>query len=240
MTDPRVAIVTGAGSGIGRATGILLAKAGYHLTLVGRSRDKLEETADLAAQTAAPGVVCLVAPTDLCEVTSTRNLAQQTLERFGQLDAIANVAGDAPLMPIEKITPEAWRGCIDVNLSAVVHLTASAWPIFRAQGGGVIVNVSSMASIDPYPELAIYAAAKAGLNMFTQCTAREGQEIGVKAVAIAPGAVETPMLRGLFNETELPPSKTLDPAEVAEVIMDCITGDRAFEPGETIAMPSPE
>jgi NAD(P)-dependent dehydrogenase (short-subunit alcohol dehydrogenase family) len=239
MTDHHAAIVTGAGSGIGRATSILLARSGYHLTLVSRSRDKLEETADLAAQTAASGVSCFVAPTDLCDVTATRTLAQQTFERFGRLDAIANVAGDATLMAIEKVTADAWRYCIDVNLSAVVHLTASAWPIFRAQGGGVIVNVSSMASIDPFPGLAIYATAKAGLNMFTQCTAREGQDIGVKAVAIAPGAVETPMLRGLFDESELPPSQTLDPDQVGQVIMDCITGDRAFEPGETITMPSP-
>lgn len=240
MADHRAAIVTGAGSGIGRATSILLARSGYHLTLVSRSRDKLEETADLAAQTAAPGVACFVAPTDLRDVTATRTLARQTFERFGRLDAIANVAGDAPMMPIEKVTPDAWRYCIDVNLSAVVHLTASAWPIFHAQGGGVIVNVSSMASIDPFPGLAIYAAAKAGLNMFTQCTAQEGQPIGVKAVAIAPGAVETPMLRVLFDEDTISPSKTLDPAEVAQVIVDCITGQRAFEPGETIALPSPE
>ena len=240
MANHRVAIVTGAGSGIGRATGILLARSGYHLTLVSRSRDKLEETADLAGQTAAPGVACFVAPTDLRDVTATSTLAQQTFERFGRLDAIANVAGDAPMMPIEQVTPDAWRYCIDVNLSAVVHLTASAWPIFRAQGSGVIVNISSMASIDPFPGLAIYAAAKAGLNMFTQCTAQEGQPIGVKAVAIAPGAVETPMLRALFDEDTIPPNNTLDPDEVAKMIMDCITGERAFEPGETIAMPSPE
>lgn len=240
MAGHHAAIVTGAGSGIGRAASIFLAQTGYHLTLVSRSRDKLEETADLAAQTAAPGVACLVAPTDLRDVTATRNLAHQTFERFGRLDAIANVAGDASMTPIEKVTPDAWRYCIDVNLSAVVHLTASAWPIFRAQGGGVIVNISSMSSIDPFPGLAIYATAKAGLNMFTRCTAREGQDIGIKAVAIAPGAVETPMLRGLFNETDLPTSKTLDPKEVAQVILDCITGERTFEPGETITMSSPK
>lgn len=239
MADHHAAIVTGAGSGIGRATSILLARSGYHLTLVSRSRDKLEETADLAAQTAAPGVACLVAPTDLRDVTATKNLPNQTFERFGRLDAIANVAGDAPMMPIEQVTPDDWRYCIDVNLSAVVHMTVSAWPIFRAQGDGVIVNVSSLASIDPFPGLAIYAAAKAGLNMFTQCTAREGQEIGIKTVAIAPGAVETPMLRKLFDEDAIPPNNTLDADEVGRVVLDCITGDRAFEPGETITMPSP-
>ena len=86
-----------------------------------------------------------------------------------------------------------------------------------------MVNVSSMASIDPFPGFATYAAAK----------------IGVKAVAVAPGAVETPMLRSMFNEQMIPKDKALSPEQVAKIITDCITGERAFTSGETIAVPSP-
>jgi NAD(P)-dependent dehydrogenase (short-subunit alcohol dehydrogenase family) len=91
-----------------------------------------------------------------------------------------------------------------------------------------------MASIDPFPGLSVYAASKVGLNMFTTCTAKEGAELGVRAVSIALGAVETPMLRGLFDESQLPREKALDPAEVAALIAECVTGKRAFEPGELL------
>jgi NAD(P)-dependent dehydrogenase (short-subunit alcohol dehydrogenase family) len=239
MTTRKAAIVTGAGGGIGRQVSIQLAARGYYLTLVSRSQDKLDQTAQLALEAAPEGVSCAVAVCDLRDTQAVKSLPTQALERFGRLDAIANIAGDAPMMPIEQITPDEWKYCIDVNLSCIVHLTAAAWPVFTSLGGGVIVNVSSMAAFDPFPGLAIYAAAKAGLNMFTHCTAQEGQAIGLRAVAIAPGAVETPMLRKLVNEQALPRDKTLDPADVARLIVGCITGDHPFESGETIKMPSP-
>ena len=116
----------------------------------------------------------------------------------------------------------------------MVHLTAMVWPTFRERGGGIIVNVSSMASVDPFPGFSIYAAAKTGLNMFTQVTADEGKTLGISAVAVAPGAVETPMLRSLFDEQTIPVENTLPPQRIADVICDCITGDRSFESGETI------
>lgn len=239
MADHKVAIVTGASSGIGRETAIQLAQEGYHLALVSRSRQKLQETADLATSVAAAGVEWELMPTDLCDPQATRNLARNTLERFGRIDAVANVAGYATLLAIEQVTEAIWRSVIDTNLSCVVHLTAAIWPILRQQNGGVIVNVSSMASVDPFPGLAVYAAAKAGLNIFTRATAQEGQDVGIRAVAISPGAVETPMLRELFDEAAIPPSKTLAPEDVAAVIRDCITGQRDFEPGQNILLPSP-
>jgi NAD(P)-dependent dehydrogenase (short-subunit alcohol dehydrogenase family) len=96
-----------------------------------------------------------------------------------------------------------------------------------------------MASFDPFPGLAIYAAAKVAINMFTHCIAQEGEKIGVKSVCVAPGAIETPMLRGLFGKDVLPTEKTLDPKEVAGFIVDCITGKRGFKSGETVVMASP-
>jgi len=131
---------------------------------------------------------------------------------------------------------------IDTNLTSVVHLTAAVWPHLRKSdehAGGVIVNVSSMASFDPFPGFALYAAAKIGVNMFTLCTGREGAEHGIRAVCIAPGAVETSMLRGLFDESVIPPDKALSPDAVAACIADCITGRRDYESGETIEFASP-
>ena len=234
-----IAIVTGAGSGIGRQTALQLAGEGYRLVLVGRTAAKLEEAAGLADQSLSGEPKSLVIPVDLCDPAAAKTIVDQTRDSFGRIDAIAHVAGDAPMLPIDQVTPEIWRRCIDTNLSAAVFLTAAAWPIMRAQNRGVIVNVSSMASVDPFPDLAIYAATKAGLNMFTRCIAKEGRELGIRAVAIAPGAVETPMLRALFDDRSIPPENTLDPADVAAKIVDCITGRLRHEPGETILLPSP-
>ena len=234
-TRPHVAIVTGAGSGVGRSTAQGLARAGYDLVLVGRTQSKLEATADTLPTGTA--VICL--PTDITDPDAPRQIINATLDRFDRIDGLVNVAGLAPLQPIPQITPAIWRDNIDVNLSAPVLLTAAVWPTFERQRSGTIVNVSSMSSVDPFPGFSIYGAAKVGLNLFTRCTADEGKAIGVRAVAVAPGAVETPMLRQNFDETMLPPQRTLSPDAVAEVICDCITGRRAFEPGETIFVPSP-
>ncbi|MCC6580351.1 MAG: SDR family oxidoreductase [Phycisphaeraceae bacterium] len=232
MPDKTV-LVTGAGSGIGLATAKLLAQSGYAVALVGRTVSKLET---VAATITSP---TLVLPADVTDPADCHHVVDQVMRRWGRLDALANVAGDAPNLPLDKVTPDVWRRCIETNLGAVVHLTAAAWPCFRQRKAGVVVNVSSMASISPFPGFAIYAAAKAGLNMYTRCAATEGMAFGVKTVAIAPGAVETPMLRGIFSETAVPKDRALSPYAVAQVIVDCITGDRDFASGETITVPSP-
>jgi len=217
---------------------MLLAAEGYETALVGRTRSKLEDTADQIRHK-SKRAVCELMPVDLADAAATEGLIDRVLDRFGRIDALANVAGTAPFLPIDQVTRDVWRQCVDTNLSYVVQLTSTVWPVMKRQHSGVIVNVSSMASVDPFPGLAIYATAKAGLNLFTRCTAREGSEIGIKAVAIAPGAIETPMLRSLFDEAALPRDKTLDPIVVGELIRDCITGRRDFDPGETIQLPSP-
>lgn len=233
MADDRIAIVTGAGSGIGRAVAVQLGEAGYCVVLVSRNREKLEQTAELVDGET------FIYPADVADPDAVTMLIEDVLASFGRIDALVHVAGSAEVLPIEQITPEHWRRTVDVNLTAAVLLTAAVWPTFKEQRSGVVVNVSSMASIDPFPGFASYAAAKIGLNMFTQCTAREGEAIGVKAVAVAPGAVETPMLRSMFNEKMIARDKTLSPDAVAEVICDCVTGERDFVNGETIALPSP-
>lgn len=242
-TDPasvKVAIITGAGSGVGRDAAVLLAEAGWAVVLAARTRAHLEQTADLIRREFGDDAPLLVHPCDVSDADQVRGLIDAAVDAFGRLDALCNVAGAAPLGPIDDITPEAWRACIDTNLTSVVLATAAAWPVFRQQQSGVIVNISSMASIDPFPGFAMYAAAKVGVNLFTRCTAEEGQKFGVSAVAIAPGAIETPMLRENFPERMIPKDKTLDPAEIAAAIRDCVTGGRDCRPGETIVMDSPK
>lgn len=235
----KTAIVTGAGSGIGLAVASQLASAGFNVALAGRTTSKLKAAAAaIQDERDVPAERLLVAPADIADADACARLVAQAVETFGRLDALVNVAGYAAQVAIDRIDEAEWRRMIDTNLTSVVLLTAAAWPHLKKQGG-VIVNVSSMASIDPFPQFAMYAAAKAGVNLFTHCTAVEGKPLGIRAVAVAPGAVETGMLRAMFSEKMLPADKTLDPTEVAAVICDCITGNRAFEPGETIQLPSP-
>ncbi len=237
MSQP-TAIVTGAGSGVGQAAAFLFTQAGYRVALVGRTAAKLALTQKLIEQT-TPDAKTLLIAVDLEQGGAAKEVVSKTLEAYGRIDVLANIAGQAPMTTIDKITPEAWRACMDANVSYVAHLTSAAWPVFKKQKSGFIVNVSSIAAFDPFPGFSMYAPAKAALNMLTYCAAVEGQPFGIQAVTVAPGAVETPMLRGLFGTDLLPADKTLSPGEVARFIVDLALGKHAFTPGQTFLYPSP-
>ncbi len=226
MSQP-TAIITGAGSGIGRATAMELRDRGYRLTLCGRRLDPLREIAE-----SIDGV--LAVPADITKPSDVDLVIAQTLDRFGRIDAIVNNAGFAPQRDIWQMSIEEWRQVIDTNLSAVFYFCKAVWPIFKLQGGGAIVNLSSMATRDPFAGLGAYAAAKAGVNLLSLALAREGEEIGVRVYTIAPGAVETPMFRTIRTTQQFPTEKTLAPAEVARVIAQCIAGDLKYCSGEVI------
>lgn len=229
MTEQPVAIITGAGRGIGRATAVELGRAGYRLALAARGAAELDETLRLAG-----GSNGLAVPTDVSDPEQIGRLISRTLSEWGRIDALVNVAGVAPVRSIRDMTPDEWRAVLDTNLSAVFYATRAAWPAFERQGGGVVVNVSSLAARDPFPGFAAYGAAKAGLNLFGLAAAREGEPIGVRVHTIAPGAVETGMFRQLATVEQWPAEKTLEPAEVAKVILACARGELKHSSGEVI------
>jgi 3-oxoacyl-[acyl-carrier protein] reductase len=226
MTEP-VAIITGAGRGIGRATALELGRRGYRLALAARRADDLDETARLAGD-------ALCCPTDVSDPAAVERLVRQALDRFGRIDAVVNNAGLAPVRPIAQMSPDEWRAVIETNLSAAFYLTRATWPTFERQRGGVVVNVSSAAARDPFPGFAAYGAAKAGLNLLGLSAAREGEAIGVRVHTIAPSAVETGMFRKLMTPEQYPSDKTLDPADMARMIALCVTGELRYTSGEVI------
>jgi len=227
MAQP-VAIITGAGRGIGRAIAVELAARGYRLVLVSRNENELKETAKLSDPKA------LIASADVADAQQLRSVVDKTLAAFGRMDAVVNNAGLAPVRPIEEITEAEWRAVLDTNLTAAFLLTQAAWPIFKKQNSGVVVNISSRAARDPFAGLGMYGAAKAGLNLLGLALAREGGPIGVRVHTIAPGAVETAMFRKLLTPEQYPTEKTLAPSDVAKVVADCITGPLAHTSGEVI------
>jgi NAD(P)-dependent dehydrogenase (short-subunit alcohol dehydrogenase family) len=223
-----VAVITGAGRGIGRATAVELAKAGYLVVLAGRDAAALEETLLLA------GGGGLAIPTDVTRPDDVERLIATSMHAYGCIDALVNNAGLAPVLPIAEMTVEQWRAVIETNLSAAFYATRAVWPAFERQGGGVVVNISSAAARDPFPGFAAYGAAKAGLNLFGLSAAREGERIGVRVHTIAPSATETGMFRQIMTPVQYPAEKTLDPAAVARVVLQCVRGDLRHTSGEVI------
>lgn len=233
-----VAIVTGAGSGIGRATAVALGREGFDVVLVGRRAEALEATGALLPGECAH--VCV--PLDVADPHSAHVMVTSCLGRFGRLDVLVNNAGMAALMPIDRTSPETIERVFMTNAVGPACAIARAWTVFKRQHaegrvgrvGHCVVNVSTYGTSDPFPGFFAYASSKASLNLMARSCAKEGKAIGVRAFAVAPGAVETPMLRGLFSESALPPSKCLTPEDVAAEIVACVEGERDERNGETI------
>ncbi len=257
-----VAIVTGAGSGIGRAVALRLARMGYALALAGRTQATLDETAALLAargqDNAGGSGATLVVAADVSRSSDADRLVEETLNEYGRVDVVFNGAGYAPMIPTTAVTPDQWRQILDTNLSSVFYVTRAVWPAMERQHfehvadhradppaspgdrnvitGGVIVNVSSAAVRDPFPGLGAYAVAKAGLNMLTQVTAREGEPLGIRVCAVAPSGVETAMFRSLVSREQVPTDDVLFPEDVADVVANVVDGPLRWTSGEVIYM----
>ena len=230
--EPSVAIVTGAGSGIGRAVALALGEEGFRLALVGRNADKLQSTADSVPE-------ALLIAADLSEPDAALVVVDKTLDKWGRVDVLVNNAGVAALVPIDETTDTLLDDTFAINTFAPIRLVASVWPVFRRQESGCVVNVSSIAVTDPFPGFSVYAASKGAVDALTRSVINEGRTHGIRAFSVAPGAVETPMLRENFSAQAIPPTATLDPRDVARVVVDCIQGRREADLGQTVLLPSP-
>ena len=233
MTSP-VAIITGAGSGIGRATALRLARAGWRLALVGRDHARLRETHAAIAKEHPAATETHLAPADLAKTGLPRTIVDGALLAFGRIDAIVNSAGMAQVVPIDKTSEELLQSTFAVNVFGPALLVAATWPTFAAQRSGVVVNISSMAAFDPFPGFFVYGATKAALDGMTRSAAIEGAAIGVTAYSINPGAVETKMLRSAFGTDIVPEERALHPDAVAEIVFECVAGMRKFDNGRAV------
>jgi len=238
MAQRQVAIVTGGGSGIGQATALLLAEAGFNLALVGRDSVKLRQTSQIIQQQ-ADRAETLILSADVGQKQAAPRIVEDTIKKWGRIDAIINNAAVGKLHPIDQVDERLLAETFTVNVFGPIRLVAAAWPALTGQGGGCVINVSSMATVDPFAGLSVYAASKAALESLTRSIVNEGRDHGIRAFSIAPGAVETTMLRGVVSQQDLPTERTLEPASVAKVIVECVTGRRESRMGQTILLPSP-
>lgn len=234
-TSPPVAIITGAGSGIGSAVARQLLALGWRVVLAGRSEIKLRMTAEeLLSKTPVMHGAIRCVPTDVADPNSVAALIHETDAAFGRIDALINNAGEAFLAPIDKTGPGELQRSFAVNALGPAYAIHAAWPVFTRQKSGRIVNTSTKGTIDPFPGFFAYAAAKSAVNSMARSCATEGARAGIKAFAVAPGAVETGMLRSMWSPQQIKPEMCLSPDDVARVIVECASGARDADNGRTI------
>ncbi len=182
--EGKVAMVTGASRGIGKAISIALAQQGANLVLAARTIADLEKTKE---QVANSGVKAEAVPTDVTSEQQIENLFNRTMECFGRLDILVNNAGVFINEPIEQMSTETWDRVIDIELRAPFICTRLAFRIMKKQGGGRIINIGSISAQRVRPNTAPYNSAKFGLVGLTHTTALEGREFGITCGCLHPG-----------------------------------------------------
>ncbi len=246
MTDSlrdKVAIITGASSGIGEATARRLAESGARVVLAARRVERLEA---LAADIEHHQGTALVAPTDVTDERSVQRLARRALDEFGRIDILVNNAGIMPLSPISKLKVEEWDRMIDVNIKGVLYCIAATLPTMLEQGSGHIINVSSVAGRRPFPSGAVYSATKFAVRAISQGLRLELSPInGIRVTDIEPGVVATELTHHITdNETanhfqEMWAEKTpLESIDIAETILFVLSRPDHVNVNEILVRPT--
>jgi len=221
----KVAIVTGAGTGIGKAVALALLKDGYRVALAGRRREKLEQAIKDAE--AASGARAIAVPTDVGDPNSVRALFAKTKEAFGRLDVLFNNAGvSAPGIPMEDLTYEQWKAVVDANLTGAFLCTQEAIKIMKSQDprGGRIINNGSISAHAPRPNSAPYTATKHAITGLTKSTSLDGRKYDIACGQIDIGNAATEMTermaKGILQANgETAIEARMDVAHVASAVL---------------------
>lgn len=236
----RIALITGADSGIGRAVAIAYAREGADLALVCLDEDcDMQDTAELVRQA---GRECLVIKTDLSQAQNCRDVVAQTVERFGRIDILVNnAAHQRSFAKIEDISDEEWRHTFATNIDAMFYLTKAA--VAHMGRGSAIINTASVNSDQPNPQLLAYATTKGAIQNFTAGIAQMLAERGIRANVVAPGPVWTPLIPASFPAKKVskfgqnyPMARPAQPAELASAYVMLAEPMSSYVSGATIAV----
>ena len=235
----RVAVVTGASRGLGRAIALALAEAGADVALAARAKRDLEDTGALVQRA---GRRALVAPTDVASYAEVEALMGRAVRELGRLDIVVNNAGVAKVAPLAEMTPDDWRFMVDANLTGVFNGCRAAAPHLIAQKSGKVINVASVLGQVGLPGYTLYAATKGGVIALTRALGVEWARHGIQVNAIAPGWFATDMTDPAFSDPRINERLTRDipmrrigrPEEIGPLAVYLASDASAFMTGQTI------
>lgn len=237
--DGKVAIVTGAGRGLGEAIAIALAEAGADVVVAARTASALEHT---AAQIRQRGRRGLAVPTDVTSMPQVEAMAQRTIAEFGHIDILVNNAGVAIEKPVLETSEEEWLQVIDTNLNSVYRCTHAIGRYMVAQRSGKVINVSSMLAVAGVANMVSYCASKAAIVLFTKALAVEWARYNIRVNAIAPGYFLTPLNIEYFAnedvrrrvERSIPLRRLGQPPELGPLVIYLASSASDYMTGETV------
>jgi NAD(P)-dependent dehydrogenase (short-subunit alcohol dehydrogenase family) len=220
----KIAVITGAGSGIGKASALALMRNGWSVVLAGRRKELLE---DVAKEGQATGQRSLVVPTDVADAASIRNLFARTKETFGRLDLLFNNAGiGAPAVPMEDLPFEKWKAVVDTNLTGSFVCTQEAIKIMKDQQprGGRIINNGSISAHAPRPNSVAYTSTKHAITGLTKSTSLDGRKYDIACGQIDVGNAETPLASRMKDGVpqahgEIRPEPLMNVEHVADAVV---------------------
>jgi NAD(P)-dependent dehydrogenase (short-subunit alcohol dehydrogenase family) len=228
----KIALVTGAGSGIGKGIACALADEGASIIIAGRRLDKLRET---TKQIENRGGVALAVQTDVTDETQVCNLFKRGLEIFSRLDILVNNAGLVDGCALDELGLAMWNKLIATNLTGPFLCTREAMRVMKRQGGGRIINIGSISAQRPRANSAPYSSSKFGIQGLTFCTALEGREYGISASCIHPGNVRTETPTSF--ELDSPGEAMMEVREFAEIVVLIASLPAHMNMLETIVLP---
>jgi NAD(P)-dependent dehydrogenase (short-subunit alcohol dehydrogenase family) len=241
----KVALITGGGTGIGRAIALAFAREGASVAVSGRRLEKLREVASEIQKCGGAGFAME------CDVTRARDVERAvkgTVERFGRLNVLVNCAGALHVSTVEGISEEEWDRLMTVNVKGPFLMSRAVLPEFRKAGGGTIVNIGSVLGLLAVKDRAAYCASKGGVTMLTKAMAIDHAHENVRVNCICPSIVETELVKGVFDESErgqalrreriatIPLGRIGRPADVAEMAVFLASEESSWLTGAAIPL----
>jgi len=241
----KVALITGGGTGIGRAIAVAFAREGASVAIAGR---RLEKVKDVAAEIDKQGIRALPLVCDVTRAKEADHAVAETVRKFGKVNVLVNNAGTLSVSTVDTISEEDWDRVITVNLKGPFLMSRAALREFRKAGGGTIVNIGSVLGLVAMKDRAAYCASKGGVTLLTKAMALDHAHENVRVNCVCPSIVETELVKGLFNDSEqgrrlrqsregiIPLGRFGKPADVAELAVYLASEESSWLTGAAIPL----